>query len=55
MYFASSYQNTFKTLKNWVDELKAQGPQDIAIAIAGNKTDLEEQRVRNTWFYFYMY
>mmetsp|Transcript_24820 Transcript_24820/g.25448 ORF Transcript_24820/g.25448 Transcript_24820/m.25448 type:complete len:201 (-) Transcript_24820:297-899(-) len=36
--------NTFKTLKNWVEELKAQGPQEIAIAVAGNKADLEDQR-----------
>mmetsp|Transcript_8111 Transcript_8111/g.12109 ORF Transcript_8111/g.12109 Transcript_8111/m.12109 type:complete len:200 (+) Transcript_8111:96-695(+) len=36
--------NTFKTLKNWVDELKAQGPHEIAIAVAGNKADLEDQR-----------
>lgn len=39
--------NTFKTLKNWIDELKSQGPKDIAIAIAGNKADLEDQRVRS--------
>lgn len=37
--------NTYKTLKNWVDELKTAGPKDIAIAIAGNKSDLEDQRV----------
>lgn len=37
--------STFRTLKNWVDELKAKGPKDIAIAIAGNKSDLENQRV----------
>ena len=37
--------NTYKTLKSWVEELKNQGPKDIAIAIAGNKADLEEQRV----------
>lgn len=37
--------NTFKTLKNWVEELQSKGPKDIAIAIAGNKADLEEQRV----------
>merc|ERR1712194_192410 len=30
--------------KNWVEELKAQGPQEIAIAVAGNKADLEDQR-----------
>ena len=27
-----------------MDELKAQGPQEIAIAVAGNKADLEDQR-----------
>ena len=37
--------NSFKTLKNWVDELKTKGPKDIAIAIAGNKADLEHLRV----------
>jgi len=36
--------NTFKTLKNWVEELQAQGPRDIAMAIAGNKADLEQER-----------
>mmetsp|Transcript_1536 Transcript_1536/g.2880 ORF Transcript_1536/g.2880 Transcript_1536/m.2880 type:complete len:197 (+) Transcript_1536:110-700(+) len=36
--------NTFKTLKNWVEELMSQGPPDIAIAIAGNKADLADQR-----------
>lgn len=38
-------ENTFNTLKNWVEELKSKGPKDIAIAIAGNKADLEDQRV----------
>ena len=36
--------NTFKTLKNWVEELRNQGPKDIAIAIAGNKADLANLR-----------
>lgn len=35
---------TFRTLQNWVEELKAKGPKDIALAIAGNKADLEESR-----------
>ena len=39
-----SRASTFKTLKTWVDELKNQGPKDIAIAIAGNKADLEDSR-----------
>eukprot|EP01036_Dinobryon_divergens_P027419 gene27419-36191_t len=37
-------ENTFKTLKTWVEELKSKGPKDIIIAIAGNKADLEEMR-----------
>lgn len=37
--------HSFRTLKEWVNELQAQGPQDIAIAIAGNKRDLESERV----------
>jgi small GTP-binding protein len=36
--------NTFKTLRTWIDELKAQGPKDIAIAIAGNKADMKDAR-----------
>lgn len=37
--------HSFRTLKEWINELQAQGPQDIAIAIAGNKRDLDSQRV----------
>ncbi len=37
--------STFKTLQTWVEELKSKGPKDIALAIAGNKADLEENRV----------
>lgn len=37
--------SSFSTLKNWIDELRANGPKDIVIAIAGNKADLEDQRV----------
>eukprot|EP00128_Syssomonas_multiformis_P010200 Colp12_sorted_trinity150504_noHs@1162 len=36
--------SSFKTLKHWVEELKAKGPKDIAIAIAGNKADLHQAR-----------
>lgn len=39
-------KSTFKTLKKWVEELKNQGPADIAIVVTGNKADLESQRVR---------
>mmetsp|Transcript_32836 Transcript_32836/g.78180 ORF Transcript_32836/g.78180 Transcript_32836/m.78180 type:complete len:198 (-) Transcript_32836:86-679(-) len=35
---------SFATLKSWVRELKQQGPEDIVIAIAGNKSDLAPQR-----------
>lgn len=44
--------STFKTLQTWVEELKSKGPKDIALAIAGNKADLEENREvdRNTAF-----
>lgn len=38
--------SSFKTLKHWVEELKTKGPKDIAIAIAGNKADLHDARVR---------
>lgn len=37
--------SSFNTLKHWVDELKTKGPKDIAIAIAGNKADLDHMRV----------
>lgn len=35
---------SFATLKTWVRELKQLGPEDIVIAIAGNKSDLAPQR-----------
>jgi GTPase SAR1 family protein len=46
--------SSFKTLKHWVEELKTKGPKDIAIAIAGNKADLDHMRVRcyfPSWVY----
>lgn len=42
--------HSFRTLKEWINELRAQGPQDIAIAIAGNKRDLEADRVSQNSF-----
>jgi hypothetical protein len=36
--------STFRTLQNWVEELRSKGPKDIALAIAGNKADLEDSR-----------
>jgi len=35
---------SFKTLQSWVEELRAHGPKDIIIAIAGNKADLADKR-----------
>ena len=37
-------KETFDTLKDWVKELKIQGPNNILIAIVGNKADLVSQR-----------
>jgi small GTP-binding protein len=37
-------KNTFQTVKNWIKELKTLGPENIVIAIAGNKADLGDQR-----------
>lgn len=42
--------SSFKTLKHWVEELKTKGPKDIAIAIAGNKADLDHLRVRTALY-----
>ena len=36
---------SFDTLIRWVDELKARAPPNIVIALAGNKCDLESERV----------
>ncbi|CCI41542.1 hypothetical protein ABG067_004934 [Albugo candida] len=37
-------KQSLATLKNWVKELKQLGPENIVIAIAGNKSDLEDKR-----------
>jgi GTPase SAR1 family protein len=39
---------TFQTVKNWVKELKSLGPENIVIAIAGNKADLTDNRAVET-------
>merc|ERR1712146_135119 len=36
--------NTFDTLQGWINELQQLGPQNIVIAIAGNKSDLKHLR-----------
>lgn len=35
---------TFQTLKNWVRELKQLGPENIVLAVCGNKADQEAER-----------
>ena len=35
---------TFRTVKDWVHELRKNGTIDMVIAIAGNKCDLEDLR-----------
>ncbi|XP_048208062.1 ras-related protein Rab-31-like [Perognathus longimembris pacificus] len=37
-------QDSFHTLKKWVKELKEHGPENIIMAIAGNKCDLSDIR-----------
>eukprot|EP00742_Colponemidia_sp_Colp-10_P002257 GILJ01002411.1.p1 GENE.GILJ01002411.1~~GILJ01002411.1.p1 ORF type:complete len:202 (-),score=23.82 GILJ01002411.1:501-1106(-) len=37
-------KQSFSTLKTWVKELKTLGPENIVIAIAGNKSDLTEHQ-----------
>uniref|UniRef100_A0A8C7P208 RAB31, member RAS onco family n=1 Tax=Oncorhynchus mykiss TaxID=8022 RepID=A0A8C7P208_ONCMY len=36
--------DSFQTLKKWVKELKEHGPEDIIVALAGNKKDLGDIR-----------
>lgn len=37
-------RKSFARLKDWVVELRSQGPENILLAMAGNKTDLESKR-----------
>ncbi|XP_032826296.1 ras-related protein Rab-22A [Petromyzon marinus] len=37
-------EESFQMLKSWVRELRQHGPQDIIVAIAGNKCDLDDMR-----------
>ncbi|XP_023682066.1 vesicle-associated membrane protein-associated protein A-like isoform X2 [Paramormyrops kingsleyae] len=41
---AGQERDSFQTLKKWVKELKEHGPEDIIVAIAGNKNDLSDIR-----------
>lgn len=36
--------DSFQKVRNWVKELRKMLGDDISLAIAGNKTDLEAQR-----------
>ncbi|KAK2495489.1 hypothetical protein MC885_002007 [Smutsia gigantea] len=47
MYYrgsAAAVIDSFHTLKKWVKELKEHGPENIVMAIAGNKCDLSDIR-----------
>jgi Ras-related protein Rab-22 len=35
---------SYATLQTWVEELKKHGPPNIVLAVAGNKSDLEDRR-----------
>ena len=37
-------ESTFEVLQEWITELHRLGPQNIVLAIAGNKCDLEDKR-----------
>ncbi|XP_078607355.1 ras-related protein Rab-31-like [Branchiostoma floridae x Branchiostoma japonicum] len=39
-------QKSFQTLKDWIRELKQYGSDNIVLAIAGNKCDLDSWRMR---------
>ncbi|XP_043543694.1 ras-related protein Rab-31 isoform X2 [Chiloscyllium plagiosum] len=41
---AGQERESFYTLKKWVKELKEHGPENIVVAIAGNKCDLSDMR-----------
>eukprot|EP00300_Choanocystis_sp_HF-7_P009680 c1656_g1_i1.p1 GENE.c1656_g1_i1~~c1656_g1_i1.p1 ORF type:complete len:204 (-),score=32.39 c1656_g1_i1:81-692(-) len=42
--FDITRQDSFEALKEWVAELKRNGPPDVVIALAGNKSDEEVAR-----------
>lgn len=44
LVFDISRPETIASLERWVEELKANGPPDIIIALCGNKADLEKDR-----------
>lgn len=44
MVYDITKANSFKVLKDWLEELKNSAPPGIIIAIVGNKIDLIEQQ-----------
>ena len=40
MVYGITKMNSFRTLKEWINELQARGAQDIAIAIGTSKSSL---------------
>ncbi|EDV25532.1 uncharacterized protein TRIADDRAFT_50216 [Trichoplax adhaerens] len=42
--FDITREESFHTLKDWVKELQQLGPPNLVMAIAGNKSDLDEMR-----------
>lgn len=44
LVFDITRAGSFKTLTQWCDELKVQGPENIALGIAANKADLQDSR-----------
>lgn len=36
--------SSFQTLKSWVRELQQLGPENIVLAVCGNKSDMEDKR-----------
>lgn len=42
--FHLQLQRSFNEMQTWITELRQLGPQNLVLAIAGNKLDLEDQR-----------
>ena len=39
-----SNKESFDNVKNWIEEVKKNGPSTISLILVGNKNDLEDQR-----------
>lgn len=44
LVFDLTRASSFETLREWAEELKVQGPAQIALGIAANKADLDDSR-----------